>query len=222
MLSRETVALLILTGNFWSGRRGSNPRPRPWQGRALPLSYTRVHVGHNQRPSFMAQAAAECNTLSRGYPPFAFSGRGAPRRFKEAPRGPPAPNRSAICAVGVSASAAWTIRPFRSPSRNLAAKRSALIARRRSGRGSHRRPEAKPNRPADPETKRDPARPPSPGNAERDILGPSRSARRRRTGELAVRRTQITGGTLCGSRQSQARTYAGSKDIARRKHHFSR
>ncbi len=27
---------------FWSGRRGSNPRPRPWQGRALPLSYTRI------------------------------------------------------------------------------------------------------------------------------------------------------------------------------------
>src|SRR4029077_6162560 len=26
----------------WSGRRGSNPRPRPWQGRALPLSYTRI------------------------------------------------------------------------------------------------------------------------------------------------------------------------------------
>ena len=26
----------------WSGRRDSNPRPRPWQGRALPLSYTRV------------------------------------------------------------------------------------------------------------------------------------------------------------------------------------
>src|ERR1700731_4421842 len=29
----------------WSGRRGSNPRPRPWQGRALPLSYTRIHDG---------------------------------------------------------------------------------------------------------------------------------------------------------------------------------
>ena len=28
--------------NFWSGRRDSNPRPRPWQGRALPLSYTRI------------------------------------------------------------------------------------------------------------------------------------------------------------------------------------
>src|SRR5579863_463506 len=25
----------------WSGRRGSNPRHRPWQGRALPLSYSR-------------------------------------------------------------------------------------------------------------------------------------------------------------------------------------
>src|SRR5258708_1622663 len=27
---------------YWSGRRDSNPRPRPWQGRALPLSYTRI------------------------------------------------------------------------------------------------------------------------------------------------------------------------------------
>src|SRR5205814_771683 len=26
----------------WSGKRDSNPRPRPWQGRALPLSYSRV------------------------------------------------------------------------------------------------------------------------------------------------------------------------------------
>src|SRR5439155_24701526 len=25
----------------WSGKRDSNPRPRPWQGRALPLSYSR-------------------------------------------------------------------------------------------------------------------------------------------------------------------------------------
>ena len=29
----------------WSGRRDSNPRPRPWQGRALPLSYTRILTG---------------------------------------------------------------------------------------------------------------------------------------------------------------------------------
>src|SRR6185436_10566668 len=26
----------------WSGKRDLNPRPRPWQGRALPLSYSRV------------------------------------------------------------------------------------------------------------------------------------------------------------------------------------
>ena len=29
------------TKKTWSGRRGSNPRHRPWQGRALPLSYSR-------------------------------------------------------------------------------------------------------------------------------------------------------------------------------------
>src|SRR5579863_8686056 len=28
---------------IWSGRRGSNPRHRPWQGRALPLSYSRSY-----------------------------------------------------------------------------------------------------------------------------------------------------------------------------------
>ena len=27
---------------YWSGRRDSNPRPQPWQGCALPLSYTRI------------------------------------------------------------------------------------------------------------------------------------------------------------------------------------
>ena len=30
-----------LDPEVWSGRRDSNPRPRPWQGRALPLSYAR-------------------------------------------------------------------------------------------------------------------------------------------------------------------------------------
>ena len=28
----------------WSGRRDSNPRPSPWQGEALPLSYFRVQA----------------------------------------------------------------------------------------------------------------------------------------------------------------------------------
>ncbi len=29
-------------GRLWSGRRDSNPRPQPWQGCALPLSYART------------------------------------------------------------------------------------------------------------------------------------------------------------------------------------
>ncbi len=31
----------ILEAKFWSGRRDLNPRLRPWQGRTLPLSYSR-------------------------------------------------------------------------------------------------------------------------------------------------------------------------------------
>ena len=52
---------------FWSGRRDSNPRPRPWQGRALPLSYTRIldflwaaSAPPTRRP--MPKAADDCNT----------------------------------------------------------------------------------------------------------------------------------------------------------------
>lgn len=29
-------------GKIWSGRWDSNPRPQPWQGCALPLSYARI------------------------------------------------------------------------------------------------------------------------------------------------------------------------------------
>jgi hypothetical protein len=51
---------------FWSGRRDSNPRPRPWQGRALPLSYTRIRdAGGDGAPSTgraMPNAAPECNS----------------------------------------------------------------------------------------------------------------------------------------------------------------
>lgn len=32
------------TGHRWSGNRGSNPGPRPWHGRALPLSYIRLNL----------------------------------------------------------------------------------------------------------------------------------------------------------------------------------
>ena len=32
----------VRLGGDWSGRRDSNPRPQPWQGCALPLSYART------------------------------------------------------------------------------------------------------------------------------------------------------------------------------------
>ncbi len=36
----------------WSGRRDSNPRPQPWQGCALPLSYTRSRQSSLREKSF--------------------------------------------------------------------------------------------------------------------------------------------------------------------------
>ncbi len=54
------------TRKSWSGRRDSNPRPRPWQGRALPLSYTRIRAtGGDDPPATgraMPNAALECNS----------------------------------------------------------------------------------------------------------------------------------------------------------------
>jgi hypothetical protein len=50
----------------WSGRRDSNPRPRPWLGRALPLSYTRIReAGGDGSPATgraMPNADRECNS----------------------------------------------------------------------------------------------------------------------------------------------------------------
>ena len=42
------AASLILTK--WSGKRGLNPRPSPWQGDALPLSYFRKNKTVVPRP----------------------------------------------------------------------------------------------------------------------------------------------------------------------------
>jgi hypothetical protein len=42
--SLKCSACVDFSGFVWSGRRDSNPRPRPWQGRALPLSYTRIRT----------------------------------------------------------------------------------------------------------------------------------------------------------------------------------
>ncbi len=34
----------VLENKIWSGRRDLNPRLRPWQGRTLPLSYSRSAI----------------------------------------------------------------------------------------------------------------------------------------------------------------------------------
>src|SRR5262249_29625555 len=45
----ETRATVSMIWKFWSGRRDSNPRPQPWQGCALPLSYTRIQCPADRR-----------------------------------------------------------------------------------------------------------------------------------------------------------------------------
>src|SRR3989442_12843922 len=47
---------------FWSGRRDLNPRLRPWQGRTLPLSYSRSFCSSERpsRPSGFRQQAPAC------------------------------------------------------------------------------------------------------------------------------------------------------------------
>ena len=42
---RQCLGRLVLLEKIWSGRRDSNPRPQPWQGCALPLSYARRSRG---------------------------------------------------------------------------------------------------------------------------------------------------------------------------------
>ena len=77
---RRPVTSYSNAEKIWSGRRGSNPRPRPWQGRALPLSYTRIRkIGDDGSPTTrraMPNAARECNSRrsseqapSAGVPP---------------------------------------------------------------------------------------------------------------------------------------------------------
>ena len=46
---------------IWSGRRDSNPRPQPWQGCALPLSYTRSRGTEAASRAYMAEARCDCN-----------------------------------------------------------------------------------------------------------------------------------------------------------------
>src|SRR4051794_8136792 len=48
----------------WSGRWDSNPRPQPWQGCALPLSYARLtcRARPGEVASVIAQPLPKCNS----------------------------------------------------------------------------------------------------------------------------------------------------------------
>src|SRR6266567_413970 len=51
---------------LWSGRRDLNPRPSPWQGDALPLSYSRaLTVGHRGGILLMQQRSCQAITPPR-------------------------------------------------------------------------------------------------------------------------------------------------------------
>jgi hypothetical protein len=48
--SCPSLVIRHLSLNLWSGKWDSNPRLRPWQGRTLPLSYSRSPVLNNLSP----------------------------------------------------------------------------------------------------------------------------------------------------------------------------
>ena len=53
----DAELLAKLLRKIWSGRRDSNPRPQPWQGCALPLSYARAP---SNRRRFLCGLRADC------------------------------------------------------------------------------------------------------------------------------------------------------------------
>jgi hypothetical protein len=71
-------------GVGWSGKRDSNPRPRPWQGRALPLSYSRVTGPATAPYSITRPRAVYLTRRTRGFTP---RPRAAPWRRPPAARG---------------------------------------------------------------------------------------------------------------------------------------
>jgi hypothetical protein len=61
----------------WSGKRGSNSRPQPWQGCALPLSYSREIQSRHYKDAgiFVKKAPAERHPpaiIYQSYPPKAY------------------------------------------------------------------------------------------------------------------------------------------------------
>src|SRR6266540_1476197 len=60
----------------WSGKRDSNPRLRPWQGRTLPLSYSRPTSQSTTRPGWLSSVDVSTDTrLKPSRPWFSLSDR---------------------------------------------------------------------------------------------------------------------------------------------------
>ena len=49
---------------YWSGKRDLNPRPSPWQGDALPLSYSRS-ITVDQRGGILLMRGGSCQAISQ-------------------------------------------------------------------------------------------------------------------------------------------------------------
>jgi hypothetical protein len=65
----QTSALPLGYAAFWSGKRDSNPRPPPWQGGALPLSYSRILNWQAQQDSNLRITESKSDALPLGYGP---------------------------------------------------------------------------------------------------------------------------------------------------------
>src|ERR1700689_4206449 len=64
----------------WSGRRDLNPRLRPWQGRTLPLSYSRSVASIINKPYVRSNGAAHDSV------PICFRPGGSRRSLRRSPR----------------------------------------------------------------------------------------------------------------------------------------
>src|ERR1700677_3735487 len=54
MLPRGHLPTIVNSVKSWSGRRDSNPRPRPWQGRTVPYrALTNHHERTEETPNFI-------------------------------------------------------------------------------------------------------------------------------------------------------------------------
>jgi hypothetical protein len=57
---KRSLDRLRFPSRIWSGKRGSNSRPQPWQGCALPLSYSRAKRTVNYKATGNSVKAASC------------------------------------------------------------------------------------------------------------------------------------------------------------------